>query len=104
MLKDNIRNNLNQLNSEQKIMLKLTLPTKPNLYDDFVNHPNVLKVVALSGGYTRIEANDLLTKNRGVVASFSRALTEGLTREMTDKEFDSSLDQSIQSIFDASMT
>lgn len=106
MLKDNIVNNLNRLGAfhpHAKIMLKLTLPTKSNLYDEFVHHPNILKVVALSGGYTRLEANTLLAKNKGVVASFSRALSEGLTKGMTGKQFDSTLDQSIQSIFEASM-
>jgi fructose-bisphosphate aldolase class I len=88
----------------QQIMLKLTLPTIPDLYADLVAHPNVLRVVALSGGYSREQANALLRENHGVVASFSRALTEGLTAQQTDAEFTAMLDASIQSIYDASLT
>jgi fructose-bisphosphate aldolase class I len=84
-------------------MLKLSLPTKPNLYQDLVNHPRVLKVVALSGGYSRDDANKMLVENKGVIASFSRALTEGLSAKQSDDQFDALLDSTIQSIFDASV-
>ena len=85
-------------------MFKLTLPDEDDFYADLVAHPNVLRVVALSGGYTRAEANELLARNHGVVASFSRALTEGLTAQQSQEEFDATLDASIQSIFEASLT
>ena len=89
---------------DQPVMLKLTLPETPNHYRPCIEHANVLKVVALSGGYSRDEANRRLAENQGMVASFSRALTEGLTAQQTDDEFDTMLDGSIQSIFDASKT
>ena len=85
-------------------MLKLTLPEEDDFYADLVAHRNVLKVVALSGGYSREEANARLARNRGVVASFSRALTEGLSADQSDEEFDAALDATIQSIYDASVT
>ena len=85
-------------------MLKLTLPEADGFYTDLVEHPNVLKVVALSGGYSREEANDRLARNHGVIASFSRALTEGLTAQQSDAEFDAALDASIKSIYEASIT
>ena len=85
-------------------MLKLTLPEDDHLYDDLVKHPRVLKVVALSGGYTRAEANERLARCHGVVASFSRALTEGLTAQQSDEEFNAMLDAAIESIFQASKT
>jgi len=88
----------------QFIMLKLTLPEQDNFYAEFVKHPRVLRVVALSGGYSREEANNRLRKQHGVVASFSRALVEGLTAQQSDAEFNATLDKSIQSIFDASNT
>ena len=84
-------------------MLKLSLPTKPNLYQELVAHPRVLKVVALSGGYSRDEANKMLAQNNGVIASFSRALTEGLSAKQSDDQFDAMLDSTIQSIYDASV-
>ena len=87
----------------QKVMLKLTLPTVPNLYAPLVDHPNVLKVVALSGGYSRDEANAILAKNRGIIASFSRALTEGLSAQQSDAEFDAALGKAIDSIHAASI-
>jgi fructose-bisphosphate aldolase class I len=83
-------------------MFKLTLPEEDNFYSELVDHPNVARVVALSGGYSREEANRRLAGNKGVTASFSRALTEGLSAQQSDEEFDKTLDQSIQSIFDAS--
>ena len=93
-----------KLGSEQFIMLKLTLPEQDDLYSDCIAHPNVLKVVALSGGYSREEANDRLARQHGMVASFSRALSEGLSAQQTDEEFTAMLDASIQSIFEASST
>ncbi|KUH88355.1 MULTISPECIES: fructose bisphosphate aldolase [unclassified Mycobacterium] len=89
---------------DQKVMLKLTLPDTDNLYKELVDHPNVLRVVALSGGYSRDEANEKLSRNTGVIASFSRALTEGLTAQQSDEEFNSTLDQAIASIAKASAT
>ena len=83
-------------------MLKLTLPSVDDFYLDLVEHPNVLRVVALSGGYDRNEANARLARNHGVIASFSRALTEGLTAQQTDEEFDAALNASIASIYEAS--
>ena len=85
-------------------MLKLTLPEQDNFYVDFVKHPKVLRVVALSGGYSRDEANNRLRRNRGVVASFSRALAEGLSAQQSAAEFNATLDKSVQSIFEASKT
>jgi fructose-bisphosphate aldolase class I len=85
-------------------MLKLTLPESDDFYADLINHPNVLRVAALSGGYSREEANARLSRNHAMVASFSRALTEGLTAQQTDAEFDAALDESIASIFGASTT
>lgn len=104
LLKNSLINHLNGLKENQTVMLKLTLPTKPNLYRDLVNHPRVLKVVALSGGYSRDDANRMLAENKGVIASFSRALTEGLSAKQSDEQFDAMLDSTIQSIFNASVT
>ncbi|MBS05123.1 MAG: fructose bisphosphate aldolase [Gammaproteobacteria bacterium] len=89
---------------DTQVMLKLTLPETPNHYKPCIEHANVLKVVALSGGYSRTEANRRLSENNGMVASFSRALTEGLSAHQSEEEFDAMLDSSIQSIFDASNT
>ena len=89
---------------DQIVMLKLTLPEKDNLYKDCIAHPNVLRVVALSGGYSRDEANERLARNKGMVASFSRALAEGLFAQQSDEEFNNTLDESIQAIYDASVT
>ena len=104
ILKSSLVNHLNKLNENQTVMLKLSLPTKPNLYQELVNHPRVLKVVALSGGYSRDDANKMLAENNGVIASFSRALTEGLSAKQSDDQFDAMLDSTIQSIFNASVT
>jgi len=104
LLKSGILAELDKLNKDQTVMLKLTLPEQDNFYADCIKHPRVLKVVALSGGYSRDEANKKLSRNKGVVASFSRALAEGLTAQQTDAEFNKTLDGSIQSIFDASST
>ena len=95
---------LPELNDGEQVMLKLTLPEKDGLYAPLLGHPRVLRVVALSGGYTREEANARLSRNHGVVASFSRALTEGLSAQQSEVEFDRVLDASIQSIYDASVT
>lgn len=103
ILKTSLINHLNKLNENQTVMLKLSLPTKSNLYQDLVNHPRVLKVVALSGGYSRDDANKMLAENNGVIASFSRALTEGLSAKQSDDQFDALLDSTIQSIFNASV-
>jgi fructose-bisphosphate aldolase class I len=102
LLKAAILEKVNELPDGQFIMLKLTLPEQDDFYAEFVKHPRVLRVVALSGGYSRDEANNRLRKNHGVVASFSRALVEGLTAQQSDAEFNAMLDKSIQCIFDAS--
>jgi fructose-bisphosphate aldolase class I len=90
------------LSGDQQVMLKLTLPSEPNFYQVLVDHPRVLRVVALSGGYSRDDANAMLSKNQGVIASFSRALTEGLSAQQSDVEFDKTLDSAIESIYQAS--
>ena len=104
LLKAAILEQLDRLDDGQQVMLKLTLPEADDFYADLVEHPKVLRVVALSGGYSREEANARLSRNRGVVASFSRALTEGLSAQQSDEEFDAALDQTVQSIYDASIT
>ena len=104
LLKAAILEKLNQLPPGHAVMLKLTLPEQDDFYAEFVKHSKVLRVVALSGGYSREEANDRLCRNRGVVASFSRALAEGLSAQQSDADFDAMLDKSIQSIYEASIT
>ena len=104
LLFENLNNQIEQLTSEQKILLKLTIPNEANLYAPFVNHPNVLRVFALSGGYSRDDSNRLLSLNNGMLASFSRALTEGLSVQQSDDEFNSKLDASIESIYQASIS
>jgi fructose-bisphosphate aldolase class I len=104
LLKAAILEKLNELPGGQLVMLKLTLPEQDDLYADCVSHPNVVRVVALSGGYAREEANNRLRRNHGIVASFSRALVEGLSAQQSDTEFNALLDASIQSIFEASNT
>jgi fructose-bisphosphate aldolase, class I len=104
MLKAALLEALNALPGEQLVMLKLTLPEQDNLYAACVSHPNVVRVVALSGGYTRDEANRRLRRNHGIVASFSRALVEGLTAQQSDAEFNALLDAYVQSIYEASNT
>ncbi len=104
LLKAAILGKLNGLAAGKQVMLKLTLPEQIDLYADCVRHPRIVRVVALSGGYTREEANDRLWKQHGVVASFSRALLEGLSVNLTDDEFNATLDASIQSIYEASIT
>ncbi|MEI6361875.1 MAG: fructose bisphosphate aldolase [Actinomycetes bacterium] len=104
LLKIALLDEINRLNDDQHIMLKLTLPEQDDFYADLVAHPRVLRVVALSGGYSRSEADAKLTRNHGVIASFSRALTEGLSAQQTEAEFDATLDATIQSIYNASIT
>ena len=104
LLKSELLAHLDQLKTGQKVMFKLTLPEQDNFYQPFTHHPKVLKVVALSGGYSREEANQRLTRQNGMVASFSRALSEGLSAQQSDDEFNKVLDASIESIFKASCT
>ncbi len=104
LLKAAILQHLDTLAPTQQVMLKLSLPSSDDFYADLVAHPKVLRVVALSGGYPRDEANQLLARNRGVIASFSRALTEGLTAQQSEEQFDKALDESIASIYRASLT
>jgi fructose-bisphosphate aldolase class I len=104
LLKAAIIGQLDALADGQSVMLKLTLPDTDGFYADCIAHPRCLKVVALSGGYSREDANAKLSRNHGMIASFSRALTEGLTAQQSDAEFDAMLDATIQSIFDASNT
>jgi fructose-bisphosphate aldolase class I len=103
MLLAALKRHLDAMESEAQVMLKLTLPSKANLYAPLVDHPRVLKVVALSGGYSRDAANALLAQNRGMIASFSRALTEGLSAQQSDAEFDATLAGAIDSIYRASI-
>ena len=103
-LKAAIVRGLDALGDDRQVMFKLTLPDEDNFYADLVSHPKVLKVVALSGGYSRDDANARLARNKGVIASFSRALTEGLSAQQSDEEFDTTLDQAIKSIYEASIT
>jgi fructose-bisphosphate aldolase, class I len=103
ILRDRLAAGLDSIVDGQTVMFKLTLPEEDDFYRSLVEHPRVLKVVALSGGYSRDEANARLARNRGVVASFSRALTEGLSANQSDDEFNRAMDESIQSIYDASV-
>ena len=104
LLRDAIVRNLAGVPDGQQVMLKLTIPTVDNFYADLIAHPKILKVVALSGGYSREDANDKLARNNGMVASFSRALAEGLSAQQSDDEFNATLDTTIQAIYDASST
>ncbi len=104
LLKGELLSHLDQLGDGQLVMLKLTLPEQDNFYQDCIQHANVLKVVALSGGYSREEANQRLARQNGMVASFSRALSEGLSAQQSSDEFNQMLDASIESIFQASST
>jgi fructose-bisphosphate aldolase, class I len=103
ILLDQIGSHLDGIVEGQRVMLKLSLPTVPNHYESLIRHPRVMRVVALSGGYSRAEADALLAKNTGLIASFSRALTEGLSAQQSDQDFDATLDKAIQSIYDASV-
>ena len=102
MLRGALLKRLEDLGSDEYVMFKLTLPEEDDFYSELVDHPNVVRVVALSGGYSREEANARLSRNKGVIASFSRALTEGLTAQQSDDEFNAALDAAIQAIYDAS--
>ena len=104
LLKAAIVERLDKLPANQSVMLKLTLPERDDFYAELVKHPKVLKVVALSGGYSREEGNDRLRRNHGVIASFSRALVQGLSAQQSDAEFNALLDATIQSIYEASIT
>lgn len=103
LLKHEILNQLSALDKDVKIMLKLSIPTEDNFYQDLMDDPHVVRVVALSGGYTQSEANEKLAHNHGLIASFSRALSQGLTYQQTDKEFNLMLANSIRSIYEASI-
>ena len=103
ILRDEILKNLDSLPAGQQVMLKLTIPTVANFFKPLIDHPKVMRVVALSGGYSREDANALLAKNTGLIASFSRALSEGLSAKQSDAEFNAVLGQTIQSIYDASV-
>ena len=104
MLLEHLMDHIEQLSPDQKVLLKLTIPNENNLFTPCINHPNVIRVFALSGGYSRDEANSRLARNSGMVASFSRALTEGLSAQQSDEEFNLMLDSSIESIYQASIT
>ncbi|MFC4946811.1 hypothetical protein [Pseudonocardia sp. GCM10023141] len=104
LLRAAIAEHLDALPADRQVMLKLSIPTEDDFYRTFVDHPRVLRVVALSGGYSRADADERLTRNHGVIASFSRALTEGLTVQQTDQEFDATLDTAIGDIYAASNT
>jgi fructose-bisphosphate aldolase class I len=104
LLRAAILQHLGELGADEQVMLKLTIPTVDDFYRPLIEHPNVVRVVALSGGYSRDEANERLARNHGMIASFSRALTEGLTAQMSDAEFDDALDKTIDQIFAASST
>ena len=104
LMKAAILSELNALSADQNVMLKLTLPNTAGFFDELVAHPRVVRVVALSGGYSRADANVALAKNKGVIASFSRALTEGLSAKQSDAEFDALLNSAIKGIYDASNT
>jgi fructose-bisphosphate aldolase class I len=104
MLKTAILAEVERLHAGQEVMLKLTLPEQDDFYRELVEHPRVLRVAALSGGYARAEAVARLTRNHGMIASFSRALTEGLSAQQSQEAFDDTLDQAIKAIYEASIT
>ncbi len=104
LLRDSIKVHLDSVPDGQEVMLKLSLPSEDNFYADLIAHPKVLKVVALSGGYSRTDANAMLARNNGMIASFSRALSEGLSASQSDDEFNGTLDATIQAIYEASIT
>ena len=104
LLRDSIMRHLDELGPDDHVMLKLSIPTLDDFYRALIEHPNVVRVVALSGGYSREDANARLARNHGMIASFSRALTEGLTAQMSDDEFDKQLDETIGQIYAASIT
>jgi len=102
ILKEKIIDGLNKLGEDEEVMLKLSLPSVDNFYKDLVDHPKVVRLVALSGGYSKEEANEILSRQDGMIASFSRALSEGLSHQLTDEEFNSTYDATIESIYQAS--
>ncbi|WP_088007676.1 fructose bisphosphate aldolase [Indiicoccus explosivorum] len=104
ILRDDLRRHLDGLNEDQNVMLKLSIPTEDNFYKELIEHPRVVRVVALSGGYSREEANDKLRANNGLIASFSRALSEGLNDHQSDEEFNETLRNSVEQIAEASRT
>jgi len=103
ILKNEIKKHLDKLPETSNVMLKVTLPTVENFYEDLTKHPRVVRVVALSGGYLREKANEILSKNKGIIASFSRALTEGLSAQQSDEEFNKTLEATIEGIYEASV-
>jgi fructose-bisphosphate aldolase class I len=103
LLKAALLKQLDALTGDQKVMLKLTIPSVDGFYTELVKHPKVVRVVALSGGYSRDDSNAMLARNAGVIASFSRALTEGLSAQQSDAEFNGALDKAIESIYQASI-
>ena len=103
LLKQALLDNLQQLNADQKVMLKVTLPEQANFYKECIEQANVIKVVALSGGYSRDESNTRLSNNTGMIASFSRALTQGLSAQQSDTDFNNTLNETIESIYQASI-
>ena len=103
ILKNEIKKHLDKLPETSNVMLKVTLPTVENFYEDLTKHPRVVRVVALSGGYPREKANEILSKNKGIIASFSRALTEGLSAQQSDEEFNKTLESAIEGIYEASV-
>ena len=104
ILKKELEEHLKALPKDLLVMFKLSIPTKENLYEEFTKHPQVVRVVALSGGYSRDDANKLLAKNRGMIASFSRALAEGLFASQSDAEFNVTLEKTIKGVYEASIT
>ena len=103
ILKEEILTELNKLSDDQNVMLKLSIPTVANLYKELVDHPRVIRVVALSGGYSLVEANEKLKENEGIIASFSRALSQNLNKNQSDNEFNENLKEAVDSIYDASV-
>lgn len=103
ILREQIIEHLNDLSEDQNVMLKLSIPTNPNAYKELIDHPRVIRVVALSGGYSRDEANEKLKENEGLIASFSRALSEDLSADQSDEEFNAALKDAVESIYDASV-
>lgn len=103
LLKTELLDHLNQLEENENVMLKITIPTKANLYKELIDHPRVVRVVALSGGYSADEANAKLKENDGLIASFSRALSQDLNNDQTDEEFNTTLEKAVQSIYEASI-
>lgn len=103
ILRDEILKNLDKLPAGQQVMLKLTIPSEANFFKPLIDHPKVMRVVALSGGYSREDANAMLAKNTGLIASFSRALSEGLSAQQSDAQFNGELEKTIKSIYDASV-